>query len=373
MEFTIEKRKKLYKSFINRLEKELENNSDYTKNLQTTKNCNYMTMGLEGKIYKCEIKTHKLNFIIKLLNLRRISDSKGLYKIYKYSVSKIYNYFLSKNIFNKPTFTELISYILTNRLVFQKICPHFVLNYYWDLSKSIEQGTILKQYNEYINCCTLDEFLKKSTYDYDTCTNILFQLMVSLYSLKKYYGMLHTDFHLGNILVQTITPGGYWKYIIDGNTYYLPNLGFQLLLNDFGFAWIPNKLYIKWHRDTTLKYITKIGMEFYDLSKALRYIFFYNKINQPHFIKLIKTNFIANELNYVLSKDYYINNDSKLVNNYPDISKRFSGNKMTLSKKIHTIFYEKYNTKQLNIIDKFSLDKNINKNKLPKNLQKLIL
>ena len=46
---------------------------------------------------------------------------------------------------------------------------------------------------------------------------------------------------------------------------------------------------------------------------------------------------------------------------------------MTLSKKIYTIFYEKYNTKHLNIIDKFSLDKNINKNKLPENLQNLVL
>lgn len=376
MDFSIKERKKLYKSFIQNLEKEMSLDVDYTRKLENTKDCNYITVGIEGKVFKCTIKRHSFDYIIKLINLRRLRNTKGVYKLFKRSQSKLYSYFLTKNIFNKPTFTELISFTLTNRLVFQKICPHFVLNYYWDFSKCKKyKSCILKEYNEYINCCTLTQFFRKSSYDQDTCSNILFQIMVGLYSLKKYYGMLHTDLHLDNVLVQTVKPGGYWKYIIDGKKYYLPNLGFQILLNDFGFAWIPKKLYIKWHLDRTLKYITKIGLEFYDLAKMLRFIYLNKvlKVSQPEFVKLIKQNFISSELNYVLSREYYQNENSDIVNNYPDISKRYYGNNMSLSKKIYNVFYKKYSTVYGNIIDTFSLDKKINKQKLPENFRKLVM
>jgi hypothetical protein len=34
----------------------------------------------------------------------------------------------------------------------------------------------------------------------------------------------------------------YWEYIVGGESYYVPNLGHQFLLGDFGLSFIKNKL-----------------------------------------------------------------------------------------------------------------------------------
>lgn len=371
MEFDIANRKTTYKIFFKYLETNLKKDKNFTLNLYNNPSCKYISIGAEGRISKCNISDNIENsdiieYIIKYINLKKIYKIKGLYKLFKKSQSKLYEYFENGNIFNKPTFTELIAFTLTNQLVFQKICPNFVLNYYWEF-----QNGKIREYNEYINCCTFRIWLDKSTYDRTIWLNVLFQIMISLYALQKYFGMLHTDFHLDNILVQNTKPGGYWKYRINGLNYYIPNIGFQILINDFGFAWIPKRLYIKWHLDNTLKYITKIGRRFYDLSKFIKVIYTTKKDYQPDFINLINSNFTSSELNYIFSKQYYIDNN-KFKDTYPNITTCFNGNKMTLDKKIYKIFYKEYNTRQTNIIDSFSLDKRINHKKLPRNFKKLL-
>ena len=91
-----------------------------------------------------------------------------------------------------------------------------------------------------------DEIITKSKQSTDLMTgirytnlinewyNIFFQIFSSIYLLQKKHQLIHNDLHWGNILIDKIKAGGYWVYIINGITYYLPNLGFIIKISDFG-------------------------------------------------------------------------------------------------------------------------------------------
>ena len=82
--------------------------------------------------------------------------------------------------------------------------------------------------------------------------------------MQKYFNIIHGDLHSLNILIYKVKKGGYWKYIIDNNEYIIPNLGYIILLSDFGFASIPGKVYVKWYFDDTIKNITRKQQIFFD-------------------------------------------------------------------------------------------------------------
>jgi hypothetical protein len=73
-------------------------------------------------------------------------------------------------------------------------------------------------------------------------SNMLFQVMSALYLFEKTLDLNHNDLHWGNILVHETIPGGYWEYIIDDTSYYVPNLGYVFVLYDFGMVDIPDKI-----------------------------------------------------------------------------------------------------------------------------------
>lgn len=64
--------------------------------------------------------------------------------------------------------------------------------------------------------------------------SILFQLLYAIASIQLKYGMFHNDVKKENVLIKVIPSGGYWKYNVRGETYYVPNYGYIAVLNDFG-------------------------------------------------------------------------------------------------------------------------------------------
>lgn len=67
--------------------------------------------------------------------------------------------------------------------------------------------------------------------------NAFFQIFSALYVIQTKMNMFHNDLHWGNILVSVSNDkSGYWKYIINGITYYIPNCGFVFKLWDFGLS-----------------------------------------------------------------------------------------------------------------------------------------
>ena len=69
-----------------------------------------------------------------------------------------------------------------------------------------------------------------------------FQIYVGLYALQKYFDFTHHDMHWGNVLVHKTSKGGYAVYTIDNNTYYIPILGYEFVIWDFGYGRIPEKI-----------------------------------------------------------------------------------------------------------------------------------
>jgi hypothetical protein len=70
--------------------------------------------------------------------------------------------------------------------------------------------------------------------DYD---NALFQVMAGIAAFQDVnVQVYHNDIKKQNILWYRVQPGGVWKYIIGGNTYYLPNRGYVMIIGDYGVS-----------------------------------------------------------------------------------------------------------------------------------------
>lgn len=397
MEWSISSRISNYNNFIKRLEemytlKNKKTNEYIYKDFSNMFIKKELASGVEGVVYKALFKKHKgknNQFVIKKINLRSIKSDKGITKKeLNLTPDQLYTLFYTNKSFKKPSLIEIISLTLTNQLVFQNICPHFVINYYWDY-----QNKVVSLYNEYINY-TFESWCEQK-HNNQVWFNALFQIMYALASIKRIFNMLHTDLHIGNILVQKIKKGGYWIYKLDNVDYYLPNLGYVFIISDFGFSWIPNKLFIPWYYKDRLQYITKNGQQFYDLNDIIDSIKQIKTI-PDYFASELDRLFDRKELLVVTSK-YYQNFILNLQLNYYEINnidyptnidKSYSGLKNTIADKIYDIFYVgNFTTKKgLNthditysyiiensvLIDTYSLDKQFNHSKLSPNFQLLL-
>jgi len=169
-------------------------------------------------------------------------------KIYLSKIeSKYVDNFYKKTALKYGSYIELVSGFLINELIINNICPNFLLNYNYNIIN--REGLIcddkypnkLLLHNEFANDTqTFTEWVQESR-DIIYFNNAYFQIIYSLYTLQKYFGMSHVDLHSNNILVQKIKPGGYWIYKINKKNYYVPNMGYIFYIIDFGQAWIPQK------------------------------------------------------------------------------------------------------------------------------------
>jgi len=249
MEFTISIRKQQYINFYkdvnemlekskNKMQSEMTNdtNDKIPSSIYKLYPGEKIAQGAEGTVYLSHTK-HIQNLIIKDIDLNAIFVKKGLNKnILNKNPLQIYELFdkIKKN-FNMPSLIETICYTLTNQLVFQKICPHFGLNYYWEYtSDKVNNKTNNKiiYYNEYANYSTFFDWAKVQR-SQEEWMNLLVQIIISIICMQKYFNIVHGDLHSLNILIYKVQGGGFWKYIIDDKEYIIPNLGWVVLLTDF--------------------------------------------------------------------------------------------------------------------------------------------
>lgn len=405
MNFTTIKRKESFSQFIETFSNEWNTRSGSGFKWQKTEDMfkrEEINRGVEGIVYKITFKENKENknikrsvYILKQINLKMIMQSKNISeKVLNSTPDELYKKFTTKSAFNDPIFTELIASALINQLVFEGVCPNFTVNYHWDYNDCKE----LSVYNEFVNGGDFHTWAE----EYDGHTeeewlNALFQVMIGLIALKRYFNMTHADFHTGNILIQRVPKGGYWEYKLGDNIYYLPNLGFQVLLHDFGFAWIPNKLYINWYYDDYLSEITEQGKEFYDISQfveAIRYDYDLPKA----FTTKLKRWFPKEITDYIYTKKHYenqlkemkkdekeetedkekIQKLQKFLKTYPDIKKNWRSEKQaTLIEKFEEIFGSKgcqflIEPTKDKLIEIFDLNKKFDKSKVNSIFKQLI-
>lgn len=188
--------------------------------------------GGQGKVYSyCSKKAKKQCIAVKKIYIESQQS--------KYLVDPF-----NKRALLHGTFIELASMKLINELVLSNVCPNFILNYTWR-SKSRTgicddlYPNVVYFFNEYIsNSQTFTKWVKGGV-SQDELYNAYFQILYAIYTLQLRLNMTHLDLHSDNIIVQKIPKGGYWEYTINGNKYYVPNLGYIFYINDFGHAWIP--------------------------------------------------------------------------------------------------------------------------------------
>jgi len=241
-------------------------------------------------------------------------------------------------------FIELASMKLTNELVLQKICPHFVLNYHSESTP--RQGVCndiypyaSKYYNEYIDNVQLYTEWVKKQHTISQWYNAYFQITVAIFCLQRHLNMIHLDLHSDNVLVRTVKPGGYWKYTINKVDYYVPNLGYIFYINDFGHAWIPSNLQ-SWI--VRRKYKTKRVHKNFDIVKLFTSTLEFSK--SPSDFK--------NKIRYMIKQ---LEGDSNFINIIDEIWENYK--KKSKSKKIET----------------YNLDNQVDVKNIPKDLRHLVL
>jgi serine/threonine protein kinase len=230
----------------NKIKKELEDGGGATHLIKK----NRLGKGEQGVVYKGLLlgrgKDRGLDLVIKRGYLER-KEAKLIYSQKDQ---------FSKKALQYEAFIEIAATILVTELVKQRVCPNFVMTYSYRFK---ERDTVCDDqypakvylFNEWIPGVQLfDTFCQNEKHSLAVWFNSYFQILAGIYAMQETLGMAHADLHSDNILVATVKKGGHWKYTIDGVDYYVPNLGYQFLINDFGHAWIPGKMeswYVREH------------------------------------------------------------------------------------------------------------------------------
>ena len=66
--------------------------------------------------------------------------------------------------------------------------------------------------------------------------NCSIQCLISIIFFNKYLNLYHDDAHYKNFIYFKTNSGGYFHYNIYGKDYYLKNLGYLMMINDFGLV-----------------------------------------------------------------------------------------------------------------------------------------
>jgi hypothetical protein len=179
--------------------------------------------GSFGNVYKVDVPspTHRISKVEVAVKEGRIS-----YSEFRNAMQKRYPI---EYLFNK----------LINDLLDDRICPNFTYThsiFFCDKCSVGDKAQVKTQCSETV-VELFDSTLDKLTDLSDQVVlSTLFQILAGVSSIQLKYGLFHADIKKENILVKTIPSGGYWTYIIDGKTYYVPNLGYLVALNDFGVS-----------------------------------------------------------------------------------------------------------------------------------------
>lgn len=175
----------------------------------------------------------------------------NVYKGYKDSVTFAVKFSkLSKESVSKPYSLDYVSWYepfflkdIFRPLVINNVCPNLPLIYDTFICEKYKL-TIKNQEEEHPCVITVVELASGDLKNYfnsgplaeDLVYSALFQIMAGLWAIQKYAQILHYDIKKENILFYKIRSGGYFHYKILGQDFYVPNLGYLFILNDFGLS-----------------------------------------------------------------------------------------------------------------------------------------
>ena len=171
--------------------------------------------------------------------------------------------------------------------------------------------------------------------------NVLTQIMLSIMFFHKYINAFHCDAHSGNFLYHKIKPGGYFHYNIYGKDFYLENIGFLIVIWDFGLInpfpnskTINNNKYGQHDPHRRMKYLTI----YHDYARIIEDGFRYKKHGGGVNNKYLFSTDIYTFIDYIIetiAKPKYLNNTDinnlesldkdiiTILKNYPDDNNTF--------------------------------------------------
>jgi hypothetical protein len=154
---------------------------------------------------------------------------------------------------NSAAWSELFFLKLMNKILENKISPHFLNTYDYTLCEkcSFSNKSVYRGRPGTTGCLVL--FIEKATYDLKnflettkTLKELLvcyMQIFLGLYAMKKYFNIMHHDLHYGNVLINIIPhKTGHVKYLLKNREYKVPCIGYNMMIWDFGLSRIPGKI-----------------------------------------------------------------------------------------------------------------------------------
>lgn len=127
--------------------------------------------------------------------------------------------------------------IMKKLSTFKKASPHLVYPLY--LAKCNNK---VKIYSEYFAGGSLESWRKKHrnrlTEFHWMC--IIFQVLYTLHTIRsREESFRHNDLHMGNVLIDDeFNASGYIEYLMNGKKYFVPNIGVNTAISDFGFSYM---------------------------------------------------------------------------------------------------------------------------------------
>jgi serine/threonine protein kinase len=193
--------------------------------------------GAVGEVYKackCSGKTCSFESCVAIKETKLFDDDTKVVK-----GDDIY----SKEALTYQSWGEVAANELVTLLIQQNVCPNYVGMHHWFTCED-------KLYivNEVATWGDMYKWKSKPRSTKETLT-ACFQIVAGIYAMQKNFGLVHSDLYFNNILVTNVNKEQrmtYWEYIVGGESYYVPNFGHQFLLADFGRAYIPGKLEMRY-------------------------------------------------------------------------------------------------------------------------------
>ena len=287
--------------------------------------------GSRGKIYKIEDKKHNFSFAVKIMivanyNLRKKMNLRQQRWREVYILQKFKEDILNKRIPNLP----------------------LILGYSICESKKFNSIQI---YYEYFDNTLLNWILKEK--EYDEWISMLLQIFITIKFYRDKYKLTHNDLTWVNVLYNNISKGGYWEYKTNNFNLYIPNLGYQFIIWDYGSS--KSQIYeiIKEEKDYLEKFNTNCDVKYFIyIIKRIQMTHIINRYNLKELKELFRSEsdncYLKSSINditircnkyndftrfnYILSKDlafYLIEKDK-----YIELIKKNSKNIYNIEKEI---------------------------------------
>jgi len=154
---------------------------------------------------------------------------------------------------------EIVMHYLINIFLTECICPNFIYMYHWYLCNKCNNLQVkrdgvpvvlepqeciiymLEKVDGDLGNMTIQDSKKWSTSKKEEIYKVaIFQTIMALAVLQKYYAIDHNDAGFRNIFYKKIhkldNSVTYWTYIFNNQTYHVPNPGYIFFLADYGLS-----------------------------------------------------------------------------------------------------------------------------------------